>query len=73
MFTRFHCRRNIKTLYQWLLKNNYKNKIKMSRRSEHVKIMIHILVCKKKVNSILEEMSQQMDRKSIGDLVLVTT
>ena len=37
----------------------------MSRRSEHVKIMIHILLCKKKVNSILEEMSQQMDRKSI--------
>ena len=35
--------------------------------------MIHILLCKKKVNSILEEMSQQMDRKSIGDLVLVTT
>ena len=45
----------------------------MSRRSEHVKIMIHILLCKKKVNSILEEMSQQMNRKSIGDLVLVTT
>ena len=45
----------------------------MSRKSEHVKIMIHILLRKKKVNSILEEMSQQMDRKSIGDLVLVTT